>query len=58
MTTDPAPVRPDYAAIDVQVVRCPFCRKPVRGLLAGCDEDDCRRRENAEDHAFARSQDL
>lgn len=59
MTTEPvSPHRPDYAGIDVQVVRCPYCRKPVRGLLAGCPKDGCRRREIAEDHAYTRSQDL
>lgn len=39
-------------------VTCPFCSRPVPGLLAGCDQDDCRKRENAEDHAYSRSLDV
>ncbi|MCW6003933.1 hypothetical protein K1W54_04955 [Micromonospora sp. CPCC 205371] len=55
---DPAPVGRDWAALNVQLVRCPFCLKLLPGLLAGCDEDDCRRLENAEDHAYTRSLDV
>lgn len=57
MTTDPTPVRPDYVALNVQVVRCPTCRAVLPGLLALCRKPECLTAELDDDHAFARSQD-
>lgn len=45
---------PAYAATRPKP-RCPFCGKPVPGLLSGCPEWACTVRELNDDQAFARS---
>lgn len=50
----PGCVTPDVKQLSL----CPYCGHPVPGLLAGCDRDDCRTKQHAEDAAHTRSQDL
>lgn len=38
-------------------ITCPYCRRPVAGLLSGCTEPECRSREIAADAAFRRAVD-
>ena len=40
-----------------QQVRCPYCRELVAGLLAPCDNPDCRRRALDEDMRLVRMED-
>lgn len=41
-----------------QLVVCPYCGKPVAGLLSGCTEPACWRLELDDDRALERTQDL
>lgn len=40
-----------------QAVTCPYCRTPVAGLLAPCDNPDCRRRAIDYDMRLVRMED-
>ena len=53
----PADLVPAVVATPLARAWCPYCGKPVAGLLAGCTDGHCKRLELDADDAYKRSLD-